>query len=66
MDRGAWWATVPWDNKELDTTERYGFQSVTKVIALSLIFPIHNTYFWGFVKVNEKIYKAISRAPDAL
>ena len=21
MDRGAWWATSPWDHKELDTTE---------------------------------------------
>ena len=21
MDRGAWWATVPWGCKELDTTE---------------------------------------------
>ena len=21
MDRGAWWATVPWGRKELDTTE---------------------------------------------
>ena len=21
MDRGAWWAIVPWDGKELDTTE---------------------------------------------
>ena len=21
MDRGAWWSTVPWGRKELDTTE---------------------------------------------
>ena len=29
MDRGAWWATsIPWDPKELDTTEQLNNNSL--------------------------------------
>ena len=28
MDRGAWWGTVPWVHKELDTTEHAHIQKM--------------------------------------
>ena len=51
MDRGAWWATVPWGRQELDTTERLSISPYLPHISLAYIphkFFYINTCKWNF------------------
>ena len=40
MDRGAWWATVPWGHKESDTTERLTHTHTHTQILSDIVIPL--------------------------
>ena len=37
MDRGTWWAIVPWGCNESDTTEQLGMYVAKKVLSQTVI-----------------------------
>ena len=60
MDRGAWRAIVPWDGKELDTTEplrtlHYVENTVLHSLAASIYIPTNSVGGFPFFHILSSI-----------